>query len=182
MGLCFGFVLETVLVIQGYFSFAQSQGPSCSSPHPNSQGLGGQKRLGRDKAGTSDPHWAKGYPSPCGIIISSPHHMKLGEKEQGRIRVMAFVSLSHSWWSPALLGMAEHLPMGSGEQFLFCFSLECSFWFNFCLYLNPWVYAIFTLWFSPPSHCRGVRECLCGAELLFGVKPPQLPAQFNGIG
>jgi len=42
MGLCFGFVLETVLVIQGCFSYCragltQSQGRFCYSAHPTGE-------------------------------------------------------------------------------------------------------------------------------------------------
>lgn len=45
LGPCFGFVLETVLVTQGWFGYplvvvTQSQGLFCSSPHPTSEGAG----------------------------------------------------------------------------------------------------------------------------------------------
>ena len=40
-----------------------------------------------------------------------------------------------------------------------------------CLYLNPQVLSLSLFRFSPPSHCRGVSEWLCGAELPAGVKP-----------
>lgn len=32
-----------------------------------------------------------------------------------RIMVLAFQSHHCTWWSPAFLDMAEHLPLGSGE-------------------------------------------------------------------
>ena len=60
MVLCFGFVLEAVLVIQGCFPYCwavitQSQGLFCFSPQPTSERLGGHKELGGDTARTADP-------------------------------------------------------------------------------------------------------------------------------
>lgn len=59
MGLCFGFVLEAVLVTQGWFCYplvvvTQTQGLFCSSPHPTSEGAGGTQ--GRDTVRTADPN------------------------------------------------------------------------------------------------------------------------------
>ena len=51
-GLCFGFVLKTVLIIQGCFHYCravltQSQGLFCFSPHPTSEKAGGAQEVGR---------------------------------------------------------------------------------------------------------------------------------------
>ena len=59
MGLCFGFVLGTVLVTQGCFrccraALTRSQGLCCPSPHPTSEQAGGQEEWGGDTAGTAD--------------------------------------------------------------------------------------------------------------------------------
>jgi len=59
-GLCFRFVLETALIIQGCFCYcwaelAQSQGPSCSSPHPTSEQAGSAQEAGRWHGGDSWP-------------------------------------------------------------------------------------------------------------------------------
>ena len=67
MGLHFGFVLETVLTIQGCFIFTAEQrlhrakAFSASHPTPQASRLGVHKELGGDTAGTADPNWPKGY-------------------------------------------------------------------------------------------------------------------------
>jgi len=52
MGLCFGFVLKTVLITQGCFRYccavlAQHQGLFCVSDHPTSEEAGGAQEAGR---------------------------------------------------------------------------------------------------------------------------------------
>jgi len=59
MGL-FGFVLETVLRMKGYFSccwaaLPQSQGLFCSSHHPTSKLAGGAQEAGRGHSWDSRP-------------------------------------------------------------------------------------------------------------------------------
>lgn len=75
-----------------------------------------------------------------------------------------FLGNCHTWWSPAFLGMGEHLPAYEkwGINSLLC---SCMW---FCLiyqtiYISTHNFIHFYLFqFVPPSHCRGVREQLCG--------------------
>ena len=60
MGLCFGFVLKTVLITEGCFPYCWavlvlSQGLFCFSPHPTSEEAGGAQGVRGDTAGTADP-------------------------------------------------------------------------------------------------------------------------------
>ena len=61
MGLCFGFVLETGLIIQGCLVIAEQclhrvKAFSASHPTPPASRLGVHKKLGGDTAGTADPN------------------------------------------------------------------------------------------------------------------------------
>ena len=77
MGLCFGFVLETVLITQGCFSSCwaglRELRPFLPLTPPQQQaggGGGGHKGLGGEMAGTADPNWPKGCPTPYGVRLS----------------------------------------------------------------------------------------------------------------
>ena len=133
MGLCFGFVLQTVLMIQGCFSYCwavltQHQGLFCFSPHSPASRLGVHKKLWGDTAGTADPNWPKGYSIPYDFIMLS--NKSWAKKKEA----MVFVFLSHhyTWWSPAFLEMAEHLPADAKQWMnsLFCFACVRSFCFT----------------------------------------------------
>ena len=61
MGLQFGFMLKTVLITQGCFSYAEQslhrvKAFSASHPTPPARRLGVHKELGGDTAGTADPN------------------------------------------------------------------------------------------------------------------------------
>ena len=62
MGLCFGFVLEAVLITQRDVSVTAEQplprAKAFSAPHPTppARRLGGHKELAGDTAGTADPN------------------------------------------------------------------------------------------------------------------------------
>ena len=60
MGLCFGFVLETVLIIQVFVTAEQRlhrvKAFAASHPTPPASRLGVHKKLGGDTAGTADPN------------------------------------------------------------------------------------------------------------------------------
>ena len=92
MGLCFGFVLKTVFIIQGCFSYCwavltQSQGLFCSSPHPTSEEAGGAQEVGRGHSRDSWPQLTKGI---FHTVWRHAQHIKLGEEEGRRV---------HSeWW------------------------------------------------------------------------------------
>ena len=116
MGMCFAFVLRTVLIAQGCFSYCwavltQSQGLCCSSPHPASEEAGGAQGVGRGHSRDSWPQLTKGI---FHTIWHHAQHIKLEEEEGGRgtFGAMAFVipSNHYVWWSPAFLEMAEQLP------------------------------------------------------------------------
>lgn len=68
--------------------------------------------------------------------------------------VMGFVfpSLCCTWYGPAFLGMAEHLPLGSGEFLdLLCLCMWLLLSLINCLFLNPWVFSLLPSWLSLPS-------------------------------
>lgn len=53
---------------------------------------------------------------------------------------------------------------------LLCLCAQLFLYLWDCIYLKPRVFSVLISWFSPPSHPRGVSKCLCGAQLLDGVK------------
>ena len=76
MGLCFGFVLKTVLMFSGTFLLLLSSAYTESRPSllltaPPARRLGMHKKLGGDTAGTADPNWPKGYPIPYVVVLSN---------------------------------------------------------------------------------------------------------------
>lgn len=96
--LCFGFVLERALKIQGCFSYwwavlTQSQGLSCFSHKSTSTHVGMHKNLGGDTAKTADPKWRK----KCSITYGVIHSNKL----EGRLGAAAWrlmlVAVIHGW-------------------------------------------------------------------------------------
>jgi len=126
--------------------------------------VGMHKKMGGDSAGTSDPSWPKEYSIPYNV---------LNNKNQGRC-LQLFPSNCYAWWSPAFLGVAEHLPP-DGKWWMnasFCFACERSFAFPIKLSLSQPT-SFFTVTLPPLSHStvRGVREHLCGAELHAGLNP-----------
>ena len=104
MGLCFGFVLKTVLITQGCFRYCwavltQSQGLFCFSPHPTSEQAGGAQEAGRGHSRDSWPQLTKGIVHTIGCHAQL---IKLGE-EEGRwghlaLRRFVFPSNHYTWW------------------------------------------------------------------------------------
>lgn len=68
------------------------------------------KKLGKDTAETADSCWPKGYPTPYGPCSACKDGA--WRKKGGTFEMMMFVlpSNPHVRWSPAFLGVAEHLP------------------------------------------------------------------------
>jgi len=67
MALCFGFVLETVLVMQRCFCYCPaeltlSKGLFCFSSHPTSKEAGGAQEAGRGHSQDSRPQRTEGIP------------------------------------------------------------------------------------------------------------------------
>ena len=129
MGLCFGFVLKTVLIIQECFSYCwavltQSQGLCCFSHHPTSEEAGGAQEAGRGHSWDSWPQLTKGI---FHTIWHHAQHIKLG-KEEGRGGHLEWWRLSSQvtvMCDGALLSrrwLNTCLPMGSGE-WIPCFAL-----------------------------------------------------------
>ena len=131
MGLCFGFVLKTVLIIQGSFRYCRavltwSQSLFWSSDCPTSETAGLHKKLWGDTGGTADHNWPKGYPT----VWLHAQHIKLGE-EQGSGRHLDLGCLSSqvtvmcdgtllSWrW------LNTFLPMGCNELIPWFTLLAC---------------------------------------------------------
>ena len=188
MGLCFGFVLKTVLVTQGCFrwswaGFTQSQGLFCSSLRPTSEQAGGHKELAGDTAGTAEPNWPKGYAMPYDTMLSIQSWGN--KKERGDVwSYVVFPSNHYTWWSPAFLKMAEHQLADQKwwKNSLFCFACVHSFCFT-CSTAFILTHEFSCFYPSDSLSHRtwgGVNEWLCGAELPAGVKP-QHPSNKQAI-
>lgn len=66
---------------------------------------------------------------------------------------VAFAFPCYPGWSPAFLGLPEHLP-AHGNQWmnsLLCLSTQVLLSLLSCLHLNPWDFSLLFCWFSPPS-------------------------------
>ena len=79
MGLCFGFVLETVLITQGCFRYCwavltQSQGLFCFSPHPTSEEARGAQGVGTQLGQVTPTAQGISHTIRCHV-----QHVKLGE-------------------------------------------------------------------------------------------------------
>lgn len=162
MGLCFGLVMKSV-DNSGMFSLLLSRAYTESRPF---------------LLLTSPPQWAGRWHRweswPCvtqGTSCTIGHHSQQAGRRRNRrtFRAVLFNFPSHRFmcWSPAFLGMAKHLPLGSGELIPFIFAQLLLPLLN-GLCLNKQVFSLFQ--FSPPSHQGGVSERLCRAELLAGIK------------
>lgn len=114
--LCFGFVLETALITHRYFSYCWvvltlPQSLSCSSDCPTSEWAEGAQEAGGAHSGDSWPQLDKG--TSCTLWCDA-QQWKLRKKEEGGSSELLHLSFQVSWWSPAFLGMAEHL-LASGK-------------------------------------------------------------------
>ena len=169
MGLCFGFVLKTVFMIQGCFSYCwaaltQSQGLFCFSHHPTSEEAGGAQEAGRGHSRDSWPQLTKGI---FHTISHHAQHRKLGEgggraERLERWRFSSQVTVRHDGALLAWRWLNTCLPMGSSE-WIPCFAFLARMVFLYllsCLYLNPRVFSLLPFQFSPPSHQRGVPKQL----------------------
>lgn len=92
MGLCFRFVLETLLIIQGYFNFcwaelAHSQGLSCFKFYPTSGQTGGTPEIKRAHSWDSWPKLTKGISYDVTLNIQTWRK----KKEEGLFPVIAFL-------------------------------------------------------------------------------------------
>jgi len=137
--LWFGFVIKTVLVTQGCFSYCwavltEHQGLFCFSSHPTSEEAGGAPEIERRHS------WDSWPPTDQRDI---PYHtalcsaIKAGGRRRngGMFRATAFVFPSNSYvcWSPAFLEMAAHSP-DDGKQWmnpLSCFACARGFCFAY---------------------------------------------------
>ena len=68
MGLCFGFVLEVLVIAEQYLNRVMAC--SASHPTPPTSRLGVHKKLRGNTAGTADSNWPKGYSMPYDILLS----------------------------------------------------------------------------------------------------------------
>jgi len=91
--LCYGFLIKIVGLAHQWLSccrevLTQSQGLLCSLCCPASKELGLHKKLGGDRARTSDPSPTKGFShmTSCSAIKA-----RLKKKGAGMFRMMAFV-------------------------------------------------------------------------------------------
>ena len=129
MGLCFGFVLRTVLITQGCFCYCwavltQSQGLFCSSHHPTSEWAGGAQGVGRGHSRDSWPQLTKGISH---TIWRHAQHIKLGEEEGRRAhlerwRLSSQVTVTRDGALLSWRWLNSCLTMGSGE-WIPCFAL-----------------------------------------------------------
>ena len=177
MRLCFGFVLKTALITQGCFPYrwavlTQSQGLFCCSSHPTSEWAGGAQEAGR---GHSQDNWPKLTEGILYTIWCHVQHIKLGDEEGSKgllewwplsSQVTVTCDVPGAGWTPACWCEVanEFLVLLCVHEWLLLYLLNC-------LYLNPLVFSLLPLQFSPPSHLREVSEQLHGAQLQAGVKP-----------
>jgi len=131
IGLCFTFVLKTVLISQGWFShcwavLTESQGLFCFSPHPTSKEVGGVQEVGRGCNWNSWPPLTKGT---LHTIQCHAQHIKWGEEEgrEGHLELWCLSSQGtvNAWCSPALLEMAEHLSANGKWWISFILCVSC---------------------------------------------------------
>lgn len=133
---------------------------------------GGAQGVGR---GHSWPQLTKG------TFLTMWHqaqHTGLGGRRRKWGAVMRFVLPNHHYmgWSPAFLGIAQHLP-AQGQQwinyfFLFHIYSQLLLYLLNCIYIPTHKFSQFYPSNSLPHPAEwGVNEWLCGAELLAGVKP-----------
>jgi len=68
------------------------------------------KTFGGDTAGTADPNWPKGYPTPYDFMLSVESWGRNKKGGGGTFGVMPFAFPSNCpvRWSPASLEVAEH--------------------------------------------------------------------------
>ena len=170
MGLCSGFVLKTVLIIQGCFRYCwaaltQSQGLFCSPPHQRA-GWGCTRSWEGTQPGQLTPTAQRDIPyhrTPCSAYKAGGRRRK-----GGTLGVMAFClpkQLLHAMepcfprggWTPACRWEAANEFLA-----LLCLCAQLLLYLN-CLYLNLRVFSLLLFWSSPPSHWGGVNERLRGA-------------------
>ena len=172
MGLCFGFVLETVLITQGCVSscwagLTQRQGLCCCSHLPTSEEAGGARGAGRGHSRDSCPQLTPGM---FQTIWRRAQHRELGE-EGGRggcwewRRLSAQVTVTCDGALLSWRWLDTCLPWEVLNEFLglLCLCAWLLLYLLNCLYLNPWVFSLLCFQFSPPSHWGEVSEQLCGA-------------------
>ena len=170
MGLRFGFVLKTVLVDNtGMFllllSSAYTQSRSCLLLTPPHQwvGWGCTRSWEGTQPGQLTPTDQRDI--PYHMTSCSAYKARGRRRKWGMFGVMVFVFTGnhYTWWSPAFLEVAEHLPADGKRRMnsLLCLCVQLLLYLN-CLYLNLWVFSLLLFQFSPPSHWGWVSERLCG--------------------
>ena len=139
MGLCFGFVPKTVLIDNtGMFllllssAYTESRLFLLLTPPHKWVGWGCTRSWEGTQLGQLTPTDQRAIP----YHMTSCSAYKAGEEEgRGTFGVMVFVFPSHcyTWWSPAFLEMAEHLPAHGKEWMnsLFCFACMRGFCFTY---------------------------------------------------
>ena len=162
MGLCFRFVLKTVLIPQGCFRYCwavltQSQGLCCLSRHPTSEEAGGAQGVGRGPGQDSWPQLTKGIFH----TVWCHTRYKTGEACQEAGSLLGNrVSIRFWFFSPQVVSNC----ICASLFFIFIF-LYIKILLN-CLYLNPrvgffWVF--FFILFPIPLWGRRVSKWLPGA-------------------
>ena len=109
MGLCFGFVLKTVLIIQRCFSYCwavltQRQGLFCLSPHPPARRLGGT-RSWEGHSRDSWPQLTKGmfHTMPHDVVLSNKSSREVGGGGGGSCCLGSGWALVGWWWAIVLI-------------------------------------------------------------------------------
>jgi len=131
-GTVFGFVLGTVLLVQGCFisrwaALTQPQGLFCVSGLHTSAWAGVHEKLGGDMAGTTDPDWPEGCSTPVDVVLSN----KSQGKERGQGNDQSYY-ICHCKYALCLMKPYFHsrqsicLPMGGGGQIPYFSSLLCA--------------------------------------------------------
>lgn len=164
LGLCFGLVLETEMIME-MLSFcwagcAESQSIFCTSHHPTSQGE--HKEPGEGTAGAADHDWSETVQTSW----CHAEHIKLGGEEEREI--ICVPSHRCMWWS-SILGMEwlnTFLPLETGGG-IPCFSLPMYVTFALPVQLSlaqPSSFPSFTLLIlSPKPVGQSVHTAgLCG--------------------
>lgn len=122
MRLCFGFVLETILICKDDFSnvemyFTESNTNTNTESSSATRTIPPAGKLGEHTPGISEPSLPKRYSVPYDVMLSGK---SWGKKKQGEsvgcilwgedIQSDGVYHHCYMWWSPVFLEMAEHLP------------------------------------------------------------------------
>lgn len=173
MGLCFGYVMETMLITQGCFSCSCAVLTKHSRVllplNPPVRRLEVHKELGRDTAGAGDPNTPKAYSRPLTQYTQNKKlgkEVKVGYSEWLCLFPEVTVRLR---WRPVFLEMSEHLSVCGKWRMnsLVCFPCAQLFLLYLTVFISTHVF--FHFYFSVSLPQEGSEwEALWGLVAAWG--------------